>query len=132
MHKSSLAQLLFASATVLLSVAYAFSLHAEAAQEAHSNFSSLVAILFVPAIVSALSLLEYNRSHKRVFLRVGLTFSAIAFLLHALYIWFAIELVRVAGFKLNTSVSQLVYMAPLCYLILLILSSLLFKKQKRV
>jgi tellurite resistance protein TehA-like permease len=131
-HKSSVAQLLFASATVLLSVAYAFSLHAEAAKAAYSNFSSLVTILFVPAIVSAVSLLEYNRSHKRVFLYVGLTFLAIAFVFNSLYIWFVFIMTRGGNSKLNTSVSQLVYMAPLCYLILLIISRLLLKKQRRV
>jgi tellurite resistance protein TehA-like permease len=131
-HKSSVAQLLFASATVLLSVAYAFGLHAEAAKAAYSNFSSLVTILFVPAIVSAVSLLEYNRSHKRVFLHVGLTFLAIAFLVNFLYIYFVFIMTRGGDSKLNTSVSQLVYMAPLCYLILLILSSLPLKRQKQV
>lgn len=132
MQKSSLAQLLFAGATVLLSAAYAFSLHAEAAKEAYNNYSSLVTLLFVPAILSALSLIEYHRNHKRVFRRAGWTFSSIACVFHALYIWYVVELVRVAGFKLSGGLSQLVYEAPLCYLVLLLLSRLPLKKTKEV
>ncbi len=127
-NKSSLAQILFASATVLLSAAYVFSLHQEASHEDYNNYSSLITILFVPAIVSALSLLEYNRICRRILLNIGIIITLLSTISNLMYSYFIYKLVHDAGFKLNTGAYGLLNALPLGYLIMLAVGSLILKK----
>jgi hypothetical protein len=132
MNKFKFPQILFASATILLSAAYAFNLHREASYSESNNYSVLITFLFVPAIVSALSLLEYNRGNKKLFLRIGLASYLIAVFIHAIWVYLTFQLVYGTDFKLDTSFNGLVSVLPLCYIFALPLSALLLKKQNKL
>jgi hypothetical protein len=129
MTKATLTELLLASTTILLSAAYLICLNQQASQGKHNDYSVLVAILFIPAIISAFTLLAHSIWAKKVFLSTGVLFAIICFFINLSYSIFCCLLLSKAGFKFNDIIKVLPYLLPLGYPILLTVGHLVLKKR---
>jgi hypothetical protein len=124
MTNTTLSKPLLTGAAILLSAAYLITLYHEASQEKSDDFPMLVTVMFVPAIISAVSFLAYQSSFKKRYLTIGRIFTILCVItcIFDVYLMFvAIDSIMV---DFDTTIYGLLYELPLVYLISLVASSL--------
>lgn len=130
MSKAHSLQILFASAAIMLCIAYYITFyHANHSGYVVDNYSPMLTILFVPVIASSLCFLFYVLTRSETYKKFGITCILIYLIPQtSLLIVACSALSSNDDFKLGTSLNGFAEIAPLIYFISLLLGSLLLKK----